>query len=130
MAIPAGERSTGDIVHDALRDFGEIVRAEMRLARAEIGEKVNSTARAVLFLVAAAVCALLCAACLAAACVSALAQVMSLWVAAVLTGLLLVGIGAGLYAEGRRRLRQVNPVPERTAQSVKESIECLRQQTK
>ena len=130
MAIPAGERSTGDIVHDALRDFGEIVRAEMRLARAEIGEKVNSTARAVLFLVAAAVCGLLCAACLAAACVSALAQVMSLWVAAVLTGLLLVGIGAGLYVEGRTLLRQVNPVPERTAQSVKESIECLRPQTK
>jgi protein-S-isoprenylcysteine O-methyltransferase Ste14 len=130
MAIPAGERSAGDIVNDAMRDFGEVVRAEIRLVRAEIGEKVQTTRKAAICLVAAALCGFLCAVCLAATCVGALAQVMPLWTAAALTALLLLGIGAGMYAGGRSLLRQVNPVPERTAQSVKESFECLRQLAK
>jgi uncharacterized membrane protein YqjE len=130
MAASAGERSVGEIVHDAVRDFGEIARAEIRLVRAEIGENVQSVRRAALWLAAAAVCGLLCAASLTAACVGALAEAMPLWLAALVTALLLLGIAAGMYAGGRRLLHQVNPVPERTAQSVKESFEWLKQRTK
>jgi protein-S-isoprenylcysteine O-methyltransferase Ste14 len=130
MATPAGERSAGEIVQDVVHDFGEIVRAEIRLARNEIAEKAQSARRAARWLEAAAVCGVVCVACLAAACVSALAQTMPLWLASLLTALLLLCVGAGMYAAGRSRLRQVNPVPERTAQSVKESLEWLKQHTK
>jgi putative superfamily III holin-X len=46
------------------------------------------------------------------------------WSALIVTGLWLV-IGVALFLAGRSRMRQVNPVPEQTVQSLKEDKEWI-----
>ena len=41
-----GERSAGDIIQDVMRDVSEVVRGEVRLAKAEVNEKVSQAGKA------------------------------------------------------------------------------------
>lgn len=116
-------RSTGEIVQAVVRDFGDVVRAEVRLARAELSEKAGRAGKAAGSLGAAAVTGLLGGMCLVATCIAGLATAMPLWLASfIMTVALLIAAGS-LYAVGRSKLREVNPTPERTVQSVKDDIE-------
>src|SRR5689334_20587178 len=117
MANTHGERSTGEIAQDVLRDVGKIVHGEIRLARAELGEKARKAGSAAGLFGGAAVCGLLAAACFVTTCIAALALAMPLWLAALLMCLLLVCAGAAFYAGARSRQKQINPVPERTVQT-------------
>src|ERR1700757_3295764 len=89
MATLYGERSAGDILQSVLAGVGQIVRGELRLARAEIREKVAKAGKAGGLLGGAAFCGLFAGACLVAACIAALALVMALWLSALVTAFLL-----------------------------------------
>ena len=121
-------RSIGEIVDALVRDFGEIVRSELRLARAEITEKAQKAGKAAGLLGAAAVCGFLAAACLVTCFLAALALVMPVWLAALLMCVFLICIAAALYAGGRGRLRNVSPVPEQTVETLKEDVRWTKRQ--
>jgi hypothetical protein len=65
-----------------------------------------------------------------AACIAALALAMPVWLAALLMTLVLLGIAAAMYAGGRSKLRDVNAVPERTTQTIKEDLEWAKHHVK
>jgi nitrate/nitrite transporter NarK len=120
----------GEIVQDILRDVQEVIRAELRLARAEMTEKARSAGKAGGMFGGAAVAGLLAACCLVTACVAALALAMPVWAAALIMTVLL-GAAAGMaYTAGRSKLKTVTPVPEQTVQTLKDDVEWAKNRTK
>jgi len=124
-----GERSTGEIMQDVIRDVGEVVRGEMRLARAEISEKASKAGKAGGMFGAAAVCGLMAGGALVAAGIAALALVVPLWASALIVGVLLVCIGGAMYAAGRAKLKEIEPVPEKTVQTIKDDVQWAKHRT-
>jgi uncharacterized membrane protein YqjE len=124
-----GERSTGEIMQDVVRDVGEVVRGEVRLAKAELSEKAAKAGKAAGMFGGAALCGIMAFASLVLAGIAALALAMPLWLAALLMGVFLVCIAAAAYAGGRAKMKDIDPVPERTVQTVKDDIEWAKHRT-
>jgi hypothetical protein len=118
----AGQRSAGEIIREVVGDLESMVRSEIRLARAEMSEKIQKAESAAGLMGGAAVCGLLAGGCFVTACICALALAMPVGVAALLMGVFLICIAAALFLGGRIRLRNVNPVPERTLETIKETM--------
>jgi len=123
-------RSLGEIVQDILRDVQEVIRAELRLARAEMTEKARSAGKAGGLLGGAAIAGLLAAISLVAACIAAMALVMPVWAAALIMTILLGAAAGAAYAAGRAKLKTVTPVPEQTVQTLKEDVALAKNRTK
>jgi VIT1/CCC1 family predicted Fe2+/Mn2+ transporter len=102
------DASLARLVSELMQDVGRLLRQELRLAQAEISEKA-SQARSGLYAVIAglflAFCALLV---LVLAIVLALGEVMPLWLAAALVGLVLAAVAAILLILGRDNLKARN----------------------
>ncbi len=128
--IQIAGRSTGDIMQDVARDFGDIVRAEMRLARAELIETAGTAGKAAGMLGGAAVSGLLAGMCLAATGIALLALLMPLWLASLIIAVLLLIAAGAMYAMGRTRFSQISPKPERTIKTLKEDIEWAKHHAK
>jgi len=124
-----GERSTGEIMQAVVRDVSEVVRGEVRLAKAEVGEKAAKAGKAAGMFGGAALCGIMGFASLVLAGISALALAMPLWLAALLMGVFLACIAVAAYAGGRAKMKDIDPVPERTVQTVKDDIEWAKHRT-
>jgi uncharacterized membrane protein YqjE len=124
-----GERSAGEIVQDVMRDVGEVVRGEVRLAGAELGEKARKAGKAGGIFGVAALCGLMGFASLVVTGIAALALVMPLWLAALLMGVFLTCIAAAAYAGGKAKMKDIDPVPERTVRTIKDDIEWAKHRT-
>jgi len=116
------ERPTSAILQDMVRDVGEMVRSELRLAKAEMTDKAKQAGKGAGLLGGAAACALFAGACLVAFCVWALALAMPWGVAALIMAVLLACVGGAMYAGGRGKLRQVDPAPRQAIEAAKEPI--------
>jgi len=124
------ERSTADVLKDIVGNVQEIIRSEVRLAKAETTIEVVKAKSAVTLLGAGVACGLLGAAFLMLAAVYALTLVMAAWLAALIVGAAVAIIGAILISNGLGEWNRVNPKPERTIETVKENVEWMKNQTK
>ncbi len=129
MTYLGEERSTGDILQDVLTNVGNIMRGEIRLARAEIRESAGKAGKAGGFAGGAAYCGFMAGACLVAACIAALALVMPVWLAALVMCIILACGAAALYLGARTRFKQIDPVPERAVQTAKDTLEWAKHRT-
>jgi hypothetical protein len=118
-----GERSLGMIVQDVVRDVGEVVRGEVRLAKAEMSEKVSQAGKSGVLFGGAALCGVMGFAALVFAAIAGLTMVVPTWAAAAIVGVFLSCIAAALFLGGRAKLKEVTPVPERTVQTLKDDVE-------
>lgn len=125
-----GERSVAEVLQDVLRNLQEIVRGEVRLAKAEIRHEATQASSSGLWLAAGAVGAVSAWMFFLWAVVYGLATVMEMWAATLVVAVGLALIAAGLLVVGRARFRQIRPVPERTIESLKENFEWIKQSTK
>jgi hypothetical protein len=125
-----GDKSAAEIIQDVMRDVGEVVRGEVRLAKAEMGEKVSHVGKAGGFLGGAALCGVMGFAALVFAAIAALTMVVPTWAAAAIVGVVLACIAGVLFARGRSKLKEVTPVPERTVQTLKDDVEWAKHPTK
>ena len=123
-------RSFSDVFQDIVRDVHEIVRAEFRLAKAELREEAARAVVSAGTMAAGAAAALLAAYFLLWTIVFVLALVIPLWAAALIMTALLGITSAALIVAGRRRLEQVQVTPDRTVATLKENIEWVRQSIK
>ena len=122
-------RSLSDVLHDIVGNVQEIVRSEVRLATAEIKEEVANAAKAGRLLGAGIILALYGLGLLLMAAVYALTLIVAPWLAA-----LIIGSGVSLIALifisiGKSRLEIIRK-PERTIESVKESVQWAKTQSK
>ncbi len=125
-----GERSVGDIVQGVMRDVGEVVRGEVRLAKAEMNEKFRKAGKAGGFYGGAALCGIMGFAALVFAAIAGLTILVAMWAAALIVGFLLLCIAGAMYMGGRSRLKDVTPVPERTVQTLKDDVEWAKHPTR
>ncbi len=111
--------SVGELIGVVTQDLSTLMRQELALAKAEIKEEAVKTGQAAGMLGAAGFAGYMVLLFASIAAWWALAEVMAKgWAALVVTAVWALA-GAVLFAVGRRRMREVNPKPERTTETVK-----------
>jgi membrane protein len=118
------QTSLADLVKQLSEQASQLARLELDLAKAEVRAKGREAGVGAGFLSAAAVVAFLGVSVLVACVVLALATAIAPWLAALIVGAALVGVGAALGLAGRSRLRSATPLaPEESTESVKEDVQ-------
>jgi uncharacterized membrane protein len=115
-----------DTVKGLVSDATLLMQQEARLARAEVGEKVEQVQLGIIAIVSGlllAFCALLI---LLQALVVALANVMPASLAALLVGVVLAVIAYISVKAGGEQLKTSNLMPNRTINSVRDSAETIK----
>jgi uncharacterized membrane protein YqjE len=127
--MAAGIRSIPEILQDVLTNIQDIVRAEVRLAKAELGEELNRARSGGLLIGVGAVAAMFSTLFLLLACVYALGRVVPNWAAALIVAAA-VGVAAAVtLGLGLKRLKTIQAAPK-TSASLKENVRWAKQLTK
>jgi hypothetical protein len=123
------ERSVGELFGQLTQDLSLLVRQETQLAKTEIQEKISRASRDLVSLAAGGVVALVGSLALTAAIILSLVDPVGLepWLAALLVGALLVGGGFIMLRGGLRDLKEMDPAPRRTVESIKEDIQRVKE---
>ena len=112
--------SVGELFSEVAQDLSTLMRQELALAKAEVKEEAVKAGRAAGMFGAAGFAGYMVLLFASIAAWWGLAEVMAAgWAALVVTAIWAV-IGAVLFAVGRQRMREVNPKPERTVETVSE----------
>jgi uncharacterized membrane protein YqjE len=126
----APHRTVSDVLQDIVGNIQGLVRSEFRLAQAEIKEKAQRATRPAAMVGAGAVVGMYGFGFLLLAVVYALSLVVAVWLAALLVGAVLAILGAILLSVGRKGLQNIDPLPERTVETVKEGVQWTKEQIK
>jgi len=124
-----GDRSIGQLIGEISDDLSRLFRQEVELARAEIRQEAGKAAKAAGLLGGAGFAGYMVAVLLTFAVVFGLANVMDMGWAALLVAVVWAVVGAVLYMSGKRRLKDVSPVPQQTVETLKEDAQWLRNPT-
>lgn len=122
------DRSMAELVRGIIGNAQEMVRAEVRLARAEIREEINKSVAAGKKVGIGAVVGLFGLGFVLVAVSQLLATVMPDWAASLVVGVVLAGIAGFLLMKSRGDLKV--PKPEKTIENVKENVEWMKNQTR
>jgi uncharacterized membrane protein YqjE len=131
MDVSRMDRSLGELFSDLSQQTAELIRQEMRLAKAELSEKLSDVGKHVAMIAAAAVFGLAALMAVTAGIVLLLVEVgVEPWVAAVITAAVM-GIVAFLLAQsGIAALRKKSIAPVETMDSLKETTQWLKNGTR
>ena len=124
------ERSVSTVVQEIVHNLQDIVRAEVRLARAEIGEDARRVAWSVAWIAGGAVIGLSATMFVLWTLAYLLAMAMPMWAATLVVAVAMAAIAGGLILGGLHRLKQVRPIPERTVESMRENIAWIKHPAK
>jgi hypothetical protein len=125
---PGSNRSIAALLSDLVNQVSALVRQEVALFRAELLEKLGLIGRGVGAIVAGALIAFSGWLALVAAAVLGLAIVVAPWLAALIVGLVLTGIGGALLYFGKSRLDADALAMRRTLGSLREDQAWVREQ--
>lgn len=124
------DHSVGELVSRASEQISELVREEMRLARAELSQKGKRFGVGGGLLGGAGLLGLLAAQAVVAAVMAALALVLPVWASALILAALLAALAAGMAAAGKKQIARAVPlVPEQTIDSVKADVAEIKERT-
>jgi hypothetical protein len=101
----------------------------VELAKAELQQEARKAGKAAGMLGGAGLAGWMTALLLSFAVVYGLGNVMDLGWAALIVAVIWAIVGVLMYANGRRRLRTVSPVPRQTAETIKEDVRWLKNPT-
>jgi hypothetical protein len=118
--------SVGDLLGNVSRDLSTLMRQELALAKAELKVEVAKAGKGVGMLGGAGFAGYMVLLFASIALWWALANVMDEGLAALLVAVLWAVIGAVSFVTGRRTLREVNPEPERTVDTLKQVPDALK----
>jgi Putative Actinobacterial Holin-X, holin superfamily III len=123
-----GDESVSDLVHRASRQTAELIRQEIRLAQVELKDKGQRIGIGAGLVGAGALVAFYGGATLVGAIVLGLATALEPWLAALIVGTTLVGIGGILALVGRRRAAEAfPPAPEQAMASMRDDLEHIKE---
>jgi len=118
------ERPIGEVARDLTKDLSLLVRQEIELAKAELGEKGRTAGPGLGMIGGAGVVALCAAGALTAFLVLVLAIFLPEWAAALIVALVLGAVAYVLVKQGKERVEDAGkPIPEQTIETVKEDVE-------
>lgn len=123
------ERSLGELFSDLSRETSELVREEVDLAKTELTEKATQVGKDVGFLAAGALVLYVGFLAMVAAVILAVWQLgVTPWLAALLVGLVIAGIGAYLVYRGLNQLKSVSLAPRQTLDTLKGDAQWTKRQ--
>ncbi|GHF65784.1 hypothetical protein FHX82_006067 [Amycolatopsis bartoniae] len=120
------DASVGQLMSNVSRDLSTLLRQELTLAKAEVKAEAAKAGKGAGMLGGAGFAGYMVLLFLSLALWWGLANVMDQSWAALIVAALWAIAAAVLFATGRRNLRRVEPVPERTVETLKEVPETVR----
>jgi hypothetical protein len=127
-SVDVENASVGDLLGNVSRDLSTLMRQELALAKAELKVEAAKAGKGAGMLGGAGFAGYMVLLFASIALWWALANVMDHGLAALLVAVLWAVIGGVLYATGRRTLRQINPEPQRTVNTLKQVPDALKGQ--
>lgn len=124
------ERTLGDLFSELSQEASTLIREEVQLAKVELRQTAKKAATDVSFLAAGGALAYAGLLVLLAALVLGLAEFMSAWLAALIVGVVVVIIAGALIMKGMNELKKLEPMPDRTIETLREDAEWLKEQVK
>ena len=122
------DRPVGDLVKDATEQAQTLVRQEIELAKAELGEKGKKAGIGAGMFGGAGLFGLFAFGALTAAAIGAVDLLVPFWAAALIVAALYGAIAGVLALTGKNKVQQATPpVPEETVESVKEDVAWTKQ---
>ena len=121
-------RPVAALLSDLAGETSTLVRQEIALFKAELNEKLGRMGVGAGALAAAGVLAFTGWLALVAAAILGLSIVLAPWLAALIIGILVIALGAGLALFGKSRLKVDALVPRRTLNSLREDQAWIRDQ--
>jgi uncharacterized membrane protein YqjE len=125
------DKSVGDLVRNLSEDLSRLVRDEIRLAQAEVGEKAKKAGIGIGAFGGAGVVALYGLGVLIAAAVLGLAAAVPAWLAALIVAVVLFVVAAVAALIGRKKLQEAAPpVPTRAIETTKADVAEIKESIK
>jgi len=129
MADGRDDRSLGELFADLARQTSTLVRQELRQAGTEMGQRATGVGKDVGVLAAGAVVLHAGFLAVVAAIIIGLADLgLSWWLAALLVGIVLAGIGYVLVGRARAAIKRADLLPRQTMETVREDQEWAKEQ--
>jgi len=123
------EEPVGDLLRQVKQEGSTLVAQQLRLAKAELTGKVKDVGIGAGMFGGAGYVAHLASLALMLTLIFALAEAMAPWLAALIVTVLYAAVAAGLALMGKKRLQQAGPpIPEQTIESVKETIQTVKEE--
>jgi uncharacterized membrane protein YqjE len=125
------EHGTGELLKELSDHTTTLVRKEIELAKAELGEKGKKAGQGAGMFGGAGLFGVFAFGALTTAIIAALDSAMELWLAALIVAVVYGAIAAGLALQGRNKVQEAGPpVPEQATESVKEDMQWAKTQAR
>lgn len=122
------EAGTGELVRQAAQQMSELMRAELRLAAAELKDKGRHAGTGAGMFGGAALVALYGVGALLAAAIAAIAVALPVWAAALIIGAFLMVVAGVLAVMGRSQARRATPAkPEKAMDEARQAVAELKE---
>ena len=126
MAYRTEDRSLSELLSDVTTEVATLFRKEVELAKAETTEQVSKAAKAGGMLGAAAVIGFLDLILFSFALAWALSEVVPEGVAFAIVGVVFAIVAGVLAMAGKKRLANVNPMPNQTVQTLRQDVQVAK----
>jgi uncharacterized membrane protein YqjE len=123
MATPQTQRSVPELLQAIVGNLQEIIRSEFRLAKTELKEEAAKAAKPAAKFGTGLVLGLYGLGFLLMASVYALSIVMPAWLAALLVGIVLAAVAGVLMTSSSKKLKRIDPTPDKTIQTLEENVQ-------
>ncbi len=125
------EQPIGDLLNTVKEEGSTLVGQELRLAKAEMSGKAKDIGIGAGMFGGAGYVANLAAIALMLTMIFALAEAMAAWLAALIVTVLFGAVAGVLALSGKKKLQQAGPpIPEQTVESVKQTIQTVKEEAK
>lgn len=132
-AVPRGDStndtSIGALIGDITTDLSRLMRQEVELAKAEVKEEATKAGKGAAMYGAAGFAGYLAIVLLSFAAVFGIGRALGLDWAALIIAAVWAVIGAVLFARAREQMREVDPTPRRTVETLKEDAQWAKHPT-
>ena len=130
MATSQMQRTLSDVLQDIVSNLHDIVRSEFRLAKTELKEEASRAAKPVATFGVGLAFGFYGVGFLLLSSVYGLSTVMAGWMAALLVGTILAVVAIALISSSGKKLRRLNPAPDKTIRSLEENVQWAKHPTK
>ena len=120
------EPTIGELIRSLLQDMGQLIRTEIKLAQAEMGQNISRAKAPVLMMAVGGLLIFGAFLTLLGALVGWLADAVGPGWAAFIVAVVVGGVGVALIMSGKNKMSNVALTPTRTVASVKQDAQALK----
>jgi hypothetical protein len=126
MQSARNDRSLGELFGDLAGQTSTLVRSEIAIAKAEMIEAAKQAGRGAATIAIGGALAYAGLLAVVSAFVLLLANIMPVWVAALIVGLIVIGVGAMAISRGRAALSQAQLAPRQTLATLANDVDLVK----